>query len=216
MGKKSDDSGFVTITGGEFKGRKIRTPGGKTHPMGERERIALFNMLNGLIVINRGTYVLDAFAGGGTLGFETISRGARDVIFMDKSPRASKAIYENGIELGFPYSYSNFQMDDKMFLAMATDRFDLIFLDPPYEDFHPRYIDEFRSVLQWGGIMVVSHPGEPTEIGGLNLIKSKKYAGATISIYTRDFDDPDDGLTDEDLYTMLHDDYDDDFDEDEY
>lgn len=201
---EKNKGGYVKITGGTLKGRKIRTPGGDTHPMGERERIALFNMLSDIIDIDRNTYVLDAFAGGGTLGFEAISRGARDVIFTDKSPKASEAIRENSIALGFPYDYSNFQMNDEQYLAFATDRFDLIFLDPPYDKFHPHFIDEFRSVLQWGGIMVVSHPGEPVEIDGLTLLKSKKYAGATISIYKRDDNDRDDGLSFEDFYAMLH------------
>lgn len=199
-----EKGGFVRLTGGKLKGRKIRTPGGATHPMGERERIALFNMLNDIVDIDKNTYVLDAFAGGGTLGFEAISRGAKDVIFMDKSPSASKAIIENSIALGFPYDYCNFQMDDQEFLFSTTDRFDLIFLDPPYEKFRPDIIDDFRSVLMWGGIMVVSHPGEPTTIDGLDLLKSKKYAGATISIYRRNDDDPDDGMTDEEFYWLMH------------
>ena len=61
MGNSKKHGGVVRITGGEFRGRKIATPGGETHPMGERERLALFNMLGNDI---KGKYMLDLFCGG--------------------------------------------------------------------------------------------------------------------------------------------------------
>ena len=156
-------------------------------------------MLNGIINIDADTYVLDAFAGGGTLGFEAISRGARDVIFMDKSRQACATISRNAKMLGLDKGAFCMDVDD--FLDMTTDRFDLIFLDPPYDNYDPGYIDDFRSVLMWGGIMVVSHPGEqPTEVDGLTILKSRKYARAMITIYQRNEDDPDGEMMDEGLY----------------
>ena len=88
-------------------------------------------------------------------------------------------------------------------MPTMTDRFDIVFMDPPYNYFTPRMIDELRSYTIWGGLLVVSHPGRPTEIDGLTIEKSKQYAGATITIYRRNMDDPDDGTTDEDLYQLL-------------
>lgn len=184
-------TGTVRLTGGKFRGRIIKTPGGATHPMGERERLALFNMLEGYI--DKDTYILDAYAGGGTLGFEAISRGAREVLFCDKSPRACRIIRENAVLLGFPDDYIPFQMTIEEMLLTTTDRFDIVLMDPPYEKFNPRMIDELRSVTNWGGLLVVSHPGEPIEIEGLNILKTRKYANAHITIYQRDEDDPDDG-----------------------
>lgn len=193
----------VRITGGEFRGRKIKTPGGKTHPMGERERIALFNMLGDEV---EDAYILDAYAGGGTLGFEALSRGADDVIFMEKTKHACDIIQQNAEILGLDDQGCPFCGRVSDFLPMTTDRFDIIFADPPYEQFKPWMVDELRSVLMWGGLMAVSHPGEPVEIDGLKILNSKKYAGAHITIYQREEYDRDDGMTDEQLYWLLHDD----------
>ena len=80
---------FIKITSGIFRGRNISTPGGKTHPMGERERLALFNMISEYLP---KAAVLDAYAGSGALGIEAISRGADKVLFVDKSADAVRKI----------------------------------------------------------------------------------------------------------------------------
>lgn len=197
-------TGEVRITGGKYSGRKLKTPGGDTHPMGERERLALFNMLGERV---RGAYLLDAYAGGGTLGFEALSRGAEDVIFMEKSPEACDVIFENAETLGIPDKGMAMCGRVEDFLPMTTDRFDIILADPPYATFEPKIVDGLRSILDWGGLLMVSHPGEPTEIEGLKILKSRKYARAHITIYKRDEFDRDDGMTDEQLGCLLDGDY---------
>lgn len=173
----------VRISGGEFRGRKLKTPGGDTHPMGERERLALFNMLGKDI---EDAYVLDAYAGGGTLGFEALSRGAKDVIFIEKNQKACDVICENAEALGIPEAGTPLCGKVEEFLPITTDRFEIIFADPPYDEFNPRIIDALKDVLGWDGLMIVSHPGEPTEIDGVTIVKSKKYARARLTIYQRD------------------------------
>ena len=66
--------GEVRISGGVFRGQRIKTPGGGTHPMGERERTALFNMIFEHL---NGSSVIDLYCGGGTLGIEALSRGKK-------------------------------------------------------------------------------------------------------------------------------------------
>ena len=63
----------VRITAGNYKGKVLATPGEGTHPMGERERLALFNMVGNDLT---GANVLDAYAGSGILGAEALSRWA--------------------------------------------------------------------------------------------------------------------------------------------
>ena len=79
----------LRITSGNYRGRKIATPGGKTHPMGERERLALFNMIGPFIP---EAMVLDAFSGSGALGIEALSRGAKHVVFVDIDKKAFETI----------------------------------------------------------------------------------------------------------------------------
>ena len=168
----------VSITAGALKGRRIMTPGTGTHPMGARERLALFNMIGNNL---RDFRVLDAFAGSGALGLEAISRGAESVVFIEKNRKAADVIKMNLKTLDAEgkvvvSSVGNFESDTG---------FNLVFADPPYDKYD---LDEVFHLVQFvaeNGIFVLSHPGEAPEISGLFLKKSNQYAGAHISIYQR-------------------------------
>lgn len=168
----------IKITSGFLGGRKIATPGGKTHPMGERERLALFNMISEFLP---GAVVLDAFAGSGALGIEAISRGAARVVFIDKSTDAVRTIEKNLAALGIQ---ADCEVKKSSVLgATNLGHFDIILADPPYDDFKLTEIEYLVQFLDKDGILVLSHPGEAPEIRGLKLKKSRQYAGATISIF---------------------------------
>ena len=168
----------IKITSGFLGGRKIATPGGKTHPMGERERLALFNMISEFLP---GAVVLDAFAGSGALGIEAISRGAARVVFIDKSTDAVRTIEKNLEALGIQ---ADCEVKKSSVLgATNLGLFDIILADPPYDDFKLTEIEYLVQFLDKDGILVLSHPGEAPEIRGLKLKKSRQYAGATISIF---------------------------------
>ena len=193
---RNKQGGEVRITGGRFRGRKIATPGEGTHPMGERERIALFNMIQDRIP---GNYVLDLFCGGGTLGIEAISRGARFAMLLDSSPKAVATANDNLKELGIygMDGLSNFDpsvggtgsaMKANVPIAArtATDRYGIVIADPPYDRYTEKMVRHIPRLVLEGGILVLSHPGEAPVLEGIRLLKSRKYAGATISIYIKD------------------------------
>jgi len=170
--------GEVRITGGVFGGRKITTPGGGTHPMGERERLALFNMVSDVV---SGAVVLDAYAGSGALGIEALSRGASRVVLIEKNRGVVSVITENLALLGADAEV--LVCDAKTF---ATDKkFDLILVDPPYDSFEIEGAMNLVQFLKDGGVLVLSHPGEVPSLAGVALKKSRPYAGATISIYQK-------------------------------
>ena len=168
----------VKITSGKLRGRSIRTPSGKTHPMGKRERLALFNMINEIL---SDAKVLDAFAGSGALGIEAISRGATEVVFVEKDARAVNLIRQN---------LANLNIDARVVLSDVINfvdkaNFDLILADPPYDDFKIEPIIRLVKLLRPGGTLVLSHPDEALEISGLKLLKTRTYAAAHISIYVK-------------------------------
>ena len=176
--------GFVRITGGDFKGQKIRTPGGDTHPMGERERIALFNMIQNRV---EGNYVMDLYAGGGTLGIEALSRGAVFAIFLDKSARAIATVNENLRQLGlYGIRGGALQADITKIARTATDRYGIVIADPPYDKYEEKMVKYLSRLVLDGGILVLSHPGEPPELRGMTLLKNHTYAAASISVYVKD------------------------------
>lgn len=166
----------VRITSGIYRGRSILTPGEGTHPMGERERLALFNKVMNKI---NGGDVLDAYAGSGALGIEALSRGASSVIFIEKNPKAARIIRENLKSLGVDAEVIT--GDASKFESDKT--FDLILIDPPYDKFTAEALSSLSKLLKTDGIFVLSHPGEAPKIEDLSLIDSRKYAGATLSFY---------------------------------
>ena len=171
----------VRITSGEYRGREILTPGGATHPMGEREKMALFNMISAYLP---GARVLDAYAGSGALGIEALSRGAELCVFIERSGEAAKAIKENLAKLGVPADRAAvFKQAVTNFSSAET--FDLIIADPPYDDFKLDEIEYLVQFLSQGGILVLSHPDAISSIKGLGLLKTRQYARAHISILTK-------------------------------
>ena len=194
----------IKITSGIYRGQSIKSPDSKkTHPMGSREKIALFNMLSDYLPDAR---VLDAYAGSGALGIEAISRGADEVLFVDESHTAMRTIVMNCMSLGLEDEQVAFYrgkasafyekiiqgngiaLDAQM--AMAAETFpkevDVIIADPPYDDFEVEDIENLTEYLADDGVLALSHPGEAPELDGLTLEKSHQYAGATISVYTKD------------------------------
>ena len=86
----------MRIIAGTLKGRIFAAPHTlRTHPMSDKARGALFNVLGDV----EGMSVLDAFAGSGALGFEALSRGASHVTSIDKDRMAVKTIKNNAVEL---------------------------------------------------------------------------------------------------------------------
>lgn len=169
----------IKITSGIFRGRSIKSPKSSlTHPMGAREKLALFNMI---VDDLPGSLVLDAFAGSGALGIEALSRGASGVVFIEKGTSASKIIRQNLETLGIKAEI--FVGDVVNF---ATEQlFDVILADPPYDNFDPKKIINLPKFLKKDGVLALSHPGEAPEIPGVKLEKTRKYAQAHISIYKR-------------------------------
>jgi len=170
--------GTIRITSGILKGRSLHTPGGKTHPMGERERLALFNMINEHLP---GAEIIDAFSGSGALGVEALSRGAKRVVFIEKDPQAVRTIRQNLAEL---------KIDGEVLMGNVLDfqdtkLYDLIIADPPYDKFEIKSVEHLTQFLKPGGLLVLSHPDKDVLIAGLKLLKTKKYAAARISIYSK-------------------------------
>ena len=165
----------IRIISGEFGGRLIDTPNNtSTQPMGDRERMAIFNRLRSEIP---GKVILDAFAGSGALGLEALSLGAKEVDFLDNNPEAIRTIKSNLTKLG----------QKAQVIKKPAREYELIFADPPYPNPQYDFCAELVEYLNSGGYFVLSHPVVPLppEFEGLELISDKKYAAACIKIYQK-------------------------------
>ena len=117
---------------GEWRGRKLTTPAGRsTRPTADRTRETLFSMLASRLGSFEGLRVADLYAGSGALGLEALSRGAAHATFVESDRAALKAIEANVEALGAAARSSVRAMSADA--LPATNPFDLVFADPPYE-----------------------------------------------------------------------------------
>jgi len=120
----------LRVVAGAYKGRRLQAPkGSDTRPTSDRVREALFSILGDIA----GRRVLDLYAGSGALGIEALSRGAREVVFVESGRRAADAIRANLSAIGDPDAMI-WVGDALAYLRRADPEatFDLVFADPPY------------------------------------------------------------------------------------
>ena len=122
----------LRIIGGDFRGRRLHFPDGRgLRPTADRVRETLFNWLQGQLY---GRQVLDLYAGSGALGIEALSRGAANVIFVERARAAAQQLRANLALLRAEAKARVVQGDALQWLARDEHQYDLVFLDPPYAD----------------------------------------------------------------------------------
>lgn len=160
----------LRILSGRYKGVRLVSPELKTtHPMGSREKLALFNMLSPYL---ENAKVLDYFAGSGALGLEAISRGAASATFIENNSKARQTIKKNCQAMGIVANFTTHK------------DYDIIISDPPYDNYQ---VPDYASLLKSGGILALSHPSnfDPRSITGLTFLKTSRYAACNISLFTK-------------------------------
>ncbi|HEV2613495.1 MAG TPA: 16S rRNA (guanine(966)-N(2))-methyltransferase RsmD [Gammaproteobacteria bacterium] len=119
----------LRIIGGIWRSRKIQIPGlTEIRPTPDRVRETLFNWLSPVI---SGAYCLDLFAGSGALSFEALSRGAKHVVMVDKSPIVIESLRNTAQKLGAE-NITLYQGHAPENIILPKEPFDIIFLDPPF------------------------------------------------------------------------------------
>ena len=133
----------MRIISGEFKGRFINVPKSNLiRPTTDRVRETLFNLLNNMIDFN-GIKVLDFYAGSGSLGLECLSRGAKEVHFVEKNFVIHKNLFENIKSLNVETQCKIFKMTSEKFSQRLSEtKYDLILADPPF------FKDDIYSVAE--------------------------------------------------------------------
>lgn len=127
--KTNNKQNTVRINAGEWRSRLLKFPDADgLRPTPERVRQTLFNWLGQDLT---GQTCLDLFAGTGVMGFEALSRGASAVTLVEKSVAAYQALLQNKRALDASKAQL-LNQDALQFLAASKQKFDLIFLDPPY------------------------------------------------------------------------------------
>ncbi|MBI5872561.1 MAG: 16S rRNA (guanine(966)-N(2))-methyltransferase RsmD [Candidatus Omnitrophica bacterium] len=186
----------MRIIAGKYKGRKIGFPG-HIRPTQDKVRQAIFDTLGQDF---KDKVVLDLFAGSGAMGLEAISRGARNVVFVDIERKCNLLIKSNleafGLLRGSTCEAENYRQDAFNAIAIAAKRgrcFDVIFADPPYHKGLAKKLlktPHLSDILAPYGFLVVEHAATDeldfeVQMAAFKLYKQTKYGKIVVSYFQK-------------------------------
>ena len=179
----------MRVITGKARGVVLKTPDGMaTRPTTDRVKEAMFSIIQFEIPTAR---VLDLFGGTGQLGIEALSREAKSAVFVDEREEACRLIRENLRRTKMELHGRVVRSDYLAYLKSTREKFDIIFLDPPYaEVFLEKALEMITEIdiLQSGGIIVTERPvGKelPWEFPGYERSRDYKYGKTLITIYRK-------------------------------
>ena len=177
----------MRIVGGKYRHRLISFPDDATHtrPTKDRVREAIFSALGDI----NGYRVLDLYAGSGAMGLEALSRGASHATFVDISALAIKSIKDNVTSLKIPENeFEIIRNKDAAAIELFKQRnaqFDLVVLDPPYEEgkYEEIVSQLFNNNLLSSNAIIVMEANRPITLENIDYQKNKEYHYGDILVY---------------------------------
>ena len=180
----------MRVITGKARGVVLKTPEGLiTRPTADRVKESLFSIIQFNIC---NAKVLDLFAGTGQLGIEALSRGAKSAVFVDEQDKACMLVRENLRKTKLADFARVVRSDYSVFLKNCREKFDIIFLDPPYaEKFLENSLNLITEIdiLQSGGIIVTERPAGKVllfDFPGYSRSKDYKYSNTVLTIFRKD------------------------------
>ena len=186
----------MRVIAGSAGGVRLAVPKSGVRPTMDRVKAAIFSSLGDAISDAR---VLDLFAGSGALGIEALSRGAASVLFVEEDRQLTEAIEKNLAKTKLDGRVRRQEVFDFLRQSPGTERFQIIFADPPYEKTSSgeRFIEKLlksealAQLLEPSGVFVLEkRPTEQTPVTTLwDIIRAKKY-GSTEVLFLSAIRDP--------------------------
>jgi 16S rRNA (guanine966-N2)-methyltransferase len=179
----------MRIITGKYKGRVLTTVRDQSvRPVTDRVKGTIYNVLQSRLNLTNA-HILDLFAGSGSLGFEALSRGSADVVFVDDRRAVLDTIEHNAEVLGCSESCTLVQTDAQAFVERSQDRFDLIFADPPYAYEHVGSLPSLifgHQLLKRQGFLIIEHTKRVTfEDSQLyHIAVQKEFGNTRLSFFT--------------------------------
>ena len=181
----------MRVIAGVAKGRTLKAPFGSSvlRPTSDKVREAIFDIIGPGI---EDSGFLDLFCGTGAVGLEALSRGARNVVFVDNKSSSIDLVKGNLLKCGFEKNYEIVQCDALQAIRTLSNRqrrFDYIFLDPPYgSDLIIKSIEAISigNLLLPTASVVVEHSVKkpvPEKIFDLFCYKEYKFGDTIINLY---------------------------------
>jgi 16S rRNA (guanine(966)-N(2))-methyltransferase RsmD len=179
----------MRVIAGRFRGAAIRVPRGeKVRPTYDRVRESVFAILEPQL---EGARVLDLFAGSGSLGIESVSRGAARATFVEIDPGVMSVLSGNVDRLGLADAAPLIRGDALSALrgALPGGPFDVVFIDPPYSSELAlrslELLSASRHLAESGLAIVERDAGRelPEAVGRLERFRTRKYGSTAVDFY---------------------------------
>jgi len=175
----------MRIIGGTLKGLKLNPPKNlPVRPTTDMAKEALFNILQNQIDFD-GLRVLDLFSGTGNISLEFASRGAAQVVSVDRSIQCVHYLKDTARQHGLT-TIKAFKEDVFKYLDLEADQFDLIFADPPYDlnkiPEIPKIIFD-KKLLVSGGLLIVEHQSLQNLSNHPAFMEQRKYGHSSFSFF---------------------------------
>jgi 16S rRNA (guanine966-N2)-methyltransferase len=175
----------VRIISGIHKGKVLNPPKGlPTRPTTDFAKTGLFNILSNKIDFEN-TRVLDLCCGTGNISFEFASRGATNITCVDMHAACLKFISATAKALNFS-GFTTFKADMFKFIEKTEEKFDLIFIDPPYAEERIEYLSDSifnRNLLNEDGLLIIEHGGKTDLSAKKGFIEKRNYGNVNFSIF---------------------------------
>ena len=172
----------MRIISGSLKGKNFTNSSNLTHPMSEKIRGGLFNVLGDI----EGLTLLDCYAGTGAIAFEAISRGAESAILVESDNKAQQSILSNAKSLEIDSKIKLYKTSVKIFLSSYLGEFDIVVCDPPFDwPIDVDTINKLEKFVNKGGLVILSLPVDSPDVHfeKLSVIKEKTYTDARLVFF---------------------------------
>ncbi len=176
----------MRIVAGKYKGRTLLPfDGDKIRPTSDKVRESLFNILQCEMF---GAKFLDLFCGTGAMGIEALSRGAEKVVFNDFSRESLSLLKKNLAKVKVEDNFEIVNFDATTYLKNTAEKFDIIFLDPPYKsELKTKCLPLVFGALEDDGIAILEDEIEWTgEIAGLCAYDKRKYGRVHLTFFKKE------------------------------
>ena len=176
----------MRVIAGSLKGRRLKTPTwAGVRPTSDKLRETLFNILAPRIA---GARMLDGYAGTGAVGIEALSRGAAHVTFVERDRRAQSLVAENLSLCRVADGYAIIRASVARALAdLGAESFDIMFLDPPYDESIADVLAAAGEHLTPDGVLVLEHARRrttPERPGRLHRTRDVTSGDSALAFYS--------------------------------
>ncbi len=175
----------MRVITGSARGRRLETLEGESvRPTADRIKEAVFSIIQ---FETEGRVFLDLFAGSGQMGIEALSRGAKEAYFVDSAKKSVETVKRNLKATKLEDNARVFNADFRSFLAAHSEKFDIVFLDPPYKTgMLQEALELSAQAVKETGVIIAENPMDEeilSNYGDFTLDRQYRYGKIKISTF---------------------------------